>query len=142
MNGWRIGPFLLYQGYRWMALCGLMGRCMARVSSALKSTAKLRLYFHICKRFRGKVLDSQVLLGKNLRRLWELFLVPQISQMHTDFFCVVLMFQVTQIWLSLRLPIFNSQIFYLFTPLNSHTDLTNLTDFFTFLLFHFFTFSL
>ena len=86
MNGWRIGPFLLYQGYRWMALCGLMGRCMARVSSALKSTAKLRLYFHICKRFRGKVLDSQVLIGKNLRRLWELFLVPQISQMHTDFF--------------------------------------------------------
>ena len=51
------------------------------------------------------------------------------------------MFQVTQIWLSLRPPIFNSQIFYLFTPLNSHTDLTNLTDFlpfypFTLLLFY------
>ena len=25
------------------------------------------------------------MIGKNLRRLWELFLVPQISQMHTDF---------------------------------------------------------
>ena len=49
-------------------------------------SAKLRLYFHICKRFRGKVLEFLVLIGKNLRRLWELFLVPQISQMHTDFF--------------------------------------------------------
>ena len=99
--------------------------------------AKLRLYFHICKRFRGKVLDSLVLLGKNPRRLRELFLVPQISQMHTDFtdvhrfFCVVLMFQVMQISQI-------SQIFYLFTFLNSHTDFTDLTDFllFTFLPFY------
>ena len=109
-------------------------------------SAKLRLYFHICKRFRGKVLDFWGLIGKNLRRLREVFLVPQISQIHTDFtdahrfFCVVLMFQVTQISQI-------SQIFYLFTLLNFHTDLafpsaadfqfTDLTDF---LLFHFFTF--
>mgnify|MGYP004508261391 FL=1 len=99
-------------------------------------SAKLRLYFHICKRFRGKVLDFWGLIGKNLRRLREVLLVPQISQMHTDFtdvhrfFCVVLMFQVTQISQI-------SQIFYLFTLLNFHTDFTDLTDF---LLFHFFTF--
>ena len=31
-------------------------------------SAKLRLYFHICKRFRGKVLDFWGLIGKNLRR--------------------------------------------------------------------------
>ena len=49
-------------------------------------SAKLRLYFHICKRFRGKVLDFWGLFGKNLRRLREVLLVPQISQIHTDFF--------------------------------------------------------
>ena len=102
-------------------------------------SAKLRLYFHICKRFRGKVLDFWGLIGKNLRRLREVLLVPQISQMHTDFtdvhrfFCVVLMFQVTQISQI-------SQIFYLFTLLNFHTDFTDLTDFFTFSLFYLFTF--
>ena len=47
-------------------------------------SAKLRLYFHICKRFRGKVLDFWGLIGKNLRRLREVLLVPQISQIHTD----------------------------------------------------------
>ena len=43
-------------------------------------SAKLRLYFHICKRFRGKVLDFWGLIGKNLRRLREVVLVPQITQ--------------------------------------------------------------
>ena len=57
MNGWRIDPFLLYQGYRWMALCGLMGRCMARVSSVLKSTAQ-----------------SYDFISKPARAFWEKFL--------------------------------------------------------------------
>ena len=59
-------------------------------------SAKLRLYFHICKRFRGKVLDFWGLIGKNLRRWGGASCPTDFTDTH-GFFCVVLMFQVTQI---------------------------------------------
>ena len=89
-------------------------------------SAKLRLYFHICKRFRGKVLDFWGLIGKNLRRWGGASCPTDFTDTH-GFFCVVLMFQVTQISQI-------SQIFYLFTLLNFHTDFTDLTDFLLFYL--------
>ena len=100
----------------------------------------------------GRRKSYRHFFDKNLRRLWEVVLVPQI-------------------WLSLRPPIFNStdaHRFFLFAflsshtdlafpsaadfqftdltdflpfyPLSSHTVLTDLTDFFTFLPFYPFTF--
>ena len=77
-------------------------------------SAKLRLYFHICKRFRGKVTEKvgklRTLSRKDLRylrienrrpkgkqNLHDLFFVPQISQIHTDSWLGFKVTQMTQI---------------------------------------------
>ena len=92
---------------------------------------------------KQKVPVGEIPIGTFLVKICDVFGVVPCPTDFTDthrFFCVVLMFQVTRIWLSLRPPIFNSrisQIFYFFTFLSFHTDLT---DFFTFLLFYLFTF--
>ena len=57
--------FILYQGYRWMALCVLMGRCMARASSVLKSTAQSYDFIFISARdFGEKFWNSRFCLVK------------------------------------------------------------------------------
>ena len=70
--------FILYQGYRWMALCVLMGRCMARASSVLKSTAQSYDFIFISARDFGEKLQKKGLYATMNEGAYRPFFVSGI----------------------------------------------------------------